>query len=584
MRRTAFASGLLMPTLLAALPACEDSAPPCTQMVCGTTCVDLMIDPNNCGTCGRGCVSGETCVAGVCTGSAACTAPEIECGGGCVDPQTSPAHCGDCATACSTGTSCVAGDCAEPLAVLQTSLMDGTVGRDAFVLDDVTFALRALNPTTFATSRVLDHAVLPDGRVILLAAQTEDVFELFLVGPRGGAWTRLSAPLATDVDVEPGFAVSADGAHVLYRTTDTDVGVTELFVVAVASPGVAHKVNGALVTGGNVSRVFALSADGGRAAYVADQDSDGLDEAYTVDLTATTPGPSVKLNPPTTDAVWDLRLSRDGRRVVYRAYDGLTGRTQLNLVDVAAPGTATPITYADGAEGQVESYQLTPAGDAVVFVGGNLFLQTSLWRAPLAPLAEATRLVDGTDAGLGAQTVRADFAISADGARVYLRQIDDGYDRLVRVAVASPLTTTPLTPLATDPADEVTDFALADDERAVAYRAGADGAEGGITQPETAGPLMPRAYAPALYHVSLGATIGAPTLLSPALDPSAEGIDPGYRFTGDGVRVLYRADHELPTFSDAYLASVATAGAPRKVSPPLDQTSDATDVSLITPY
>ena len=50
------------------------------------------------------------------------------------------------------------------------------------------------------------------------------------------------------------------------------------------------------------------------------------------------------------------------------------------------------------------------------------------------------------------------------------------------------------------------------------------------------------------------------------------------------VRVLYRADHDQPTFSDAYLASVATAGAPRKVSPPLDQTSDATDVSLITAY
>ncbi len=580
MSRTTFATGLLLPTLLAALPACEDSEPPCTQMVCGTTCVDLMIDPANCGMCGRGCVSGETCVAGACQGMAACTGPEIECGGGCVDPQTSPAHCGDCATACSTGTSCVAGDCAEPLAVLQTSLMDGTVGRDAFVLDDVTFALRALNTTTFATGRVLDHAVLPDGRVILLAAETADVFELFLVGPRGGAWTRLSAPLATDVDVEPGFAVSADGAHVLYRATDLDVGVTELFVVAVASPGVAHKVNGALVTGGNVSRVFALSADGRRAAYVADQDTDGLDEAYTVDLTAATPGPSVKLNPVTTDAVWDLRLSGDGSRVVYRATDGATGRLQLNLVDVASPGTATPIAYADGAEGQVEQYQLSPTGDAVVFTGGNQFLATSLWRAPLAPLAEATRLVDGT----GQLSVRADFALSADGARVYLRQVDGGYDRLFRVAVAAPLALTPLTPLATDAADEVTDFVVSPDERSVAYRAGADGAEGGISQPETAGPLPPRAFAPALYHLALGATLGDPTQLSPAIDVADEGIGAGYRFAGDGVRVLYRADHDQPTFADAYLASVATAGAPRKVSPPLDQTSDATDVSLITAY
>ncbi len=574
------ATGLFLPTLLAALPGCEDSEPPCTLMVCGTTCVDLMIDPAHCGMCGRGCAAGETCVAGACTGTAGCTAPEIDCAGSCVDPQTSPAHCGDCVTACSTGTSCVAGDCAEPLAVLQTSLMDGTVGRDAFVLDDVTFALRPLNTTTFASGRVLDHAVLPDGRVILLAAQTADVFELFLVGPRGGAWTRLSGPPAIDVDVEPGFAVSADGARVLYRATDVDTGSTELYVVAVASPGVAHKVNGALVAGGNVSRVFALSADGRRAAYVADQDTDNLDEAYTVDLSAATPGPSVKLNPPTTDPVWDLRLSRDGARVVYRANDAATGRTELNLVAVAAPGVASPVTYADGAEGQVESYQLSPAGDAVVFVGGNRFLATSLWRAPLTPLADATRLVDGSTG----DAVRADFAISGDGARVYLRKVDGGFDRLLRVAVATPLATTALSPLATDAADEVTDFAVTDDELAVAFRAGADGAEGGIAQPETQGPPFERTHAPTLYHVALGATVGAPTLLSPAPDGGDEGIGTGYRFAGDGVRVLYRADHDQPTFSDAYLASVATAGAPRKVSPPLDQASDATDVSLITAY
>ena len=325
MRRTTFATGIALPALLALLPACEDDET-CTLMVCGTTCVDLMVDPSNCGACGQGCVSGQTCVAGQCTATVNCTAPEIECAGACVNPQTSAAHCGDCATACSADTTCLGGDCAEPLAVLQTSLMDGTVGRDAFVLDDVTFALRALNTTTFTGGRVLDHAILPDGRVLVLAAQTEDVFELFLVGPRGGAWTRLSGPLVAGGDVLPGFVVSADGARVLYRAdADTD-DVIDLYAATVASPGAAAKVNGGLVAGGGVTRVFALSADGRRAAYVADQDTDGLDEAYTVDLSTATPGPSQKLNPTTVDAVWDLRLSADGARAIYRAYDSATGR------------------------------------------------------------------------------------------------------------------------------------------------------------------------------------------------------------------------------------------------------------------
>ncbi|MEZ4400119.1 MAG: hypothetical protein R3B06_08880 [Kofleriaceae bacterium] len=577
MRRTTFSHGVVLPALAALLPAC-DSPEPCIHLVCADTCVDAMVDPANCGACGRTCSAAQTCVAGQCTGTAPCMPPSQTCGDACVDTQTSTAHCGACDVACSADGACVAGACAEPLAVLQTSYLDGTVGRDAFVLQDRTFALTQLNPATFAGGRVLDHAVLPDGRIVLLAAQTEDVFELFLVAARGGAWTRLSGPLVAGGDVLPGFVVSADGSTVLYRADAEVDEVIDLYAAAIAAPGTAARINAPLTAGGQVSSVFAISATGTRVAYVADQDTDQLDEAYAVALSGGAPGPSVKLNPPTTDAVWDLRLSAAGDRVVYRAYDGSTGRVALNLVDTATPGQATQLLYADGAEGQVESYQLTADGSAVVFTGGNQFLATSLWRAPLAPPADATRLVDGTTG-----PVRADFTISRDGARVYYRQVEAGYDRVFQVAIAAPLAPAGLSPAPTGPDDEATDFTITADESVLVYRGGADGAEGGVVQPETQGPLAPAPFAPALYRVDLVAQpVAPPTMISRPRGPAEEGVGAGYRVTADGVRVLYRADHDQPTFSDAYLADLATPGTVRKVSPPFDQASDATDVSLLT--
>ena len=56
-------------------PSDQDSGtsqPPtnnCTQTVCGSDCVDITSDPNNCGGCGIACNTGETCSNGQCSGS-----------------------------------------------------------------------------------------------------------------------------------------------------------------------------------------------------------------------------------------------------------------------------------------------------------------------------------------------------------------------------------------------------------------------------------------------------------------------------------------------------------------------------------
>jgi hypothetical protein len=67
---------------------------------CGTTCVDLKNDANNCGSCGLVCGGGMICKAGVC----ACpTTKPYVCGAKCVDFQSDIANCGSCNNGCNAG-------------------------------------------------------------------------------------------------------------------------------------------------------------------------------------------------------------------------------------------------------------------------------------------------------------------------------------------------------------------------------------------------------------------------------------------------------------------------------------------------
>ncbi|MFK7986308.1 MAG: MXAN_6577-like cysteine-rich protein [Sandaracinaceae bacterium] len=78
--------------------------------VCDGRCVDVDVDPSNCGACGASCEDGEVCSAGACADG--CGAGTVECEGACADTDVDPSNCGGCGMACAIGSACVDGACA----------------------------------------------------------------------------------------------------------------------------------------------------------------------------------------------------------------------------------------------------------------------------------------------------------------------------------------------------------------------------------------------------------------------------------------------------------------------------------------
>jgi hypothetical protein len=88
--------------------ATVDSALVCAdpQVICNEQCVDLSLDPENCGDCNN------LCASGVCndSGCLICAAEESVCGRQCANLATDPDNCGSCGIPCGSGL-CSNGQC-----------------------------------------------------------------------------------------------------------------------------------------------------------------------------------------------------------------------------------------------------------------------------------------------------------------------------------------------------------------------------------------------------------------------------------------------------------------------------------------
>jgi len=106
-------------------------------------------------------------------------------------------------------------------------------------------------------------------------------FNLMALAPVYGnaASYKLNGPLVTNGDVSSDFTISTDSSRVVYRADQETEGVFELYSVPIGG-GSVTKLNDTLVSGGDVDQGFAISADSSRVVYLADQDTDEVFELY----------------------------------------------------------------------------------------------------------------------------------------------------------------------------------------------------------------------------------------------------------------------------------------------------------------
>ena len=100
----------------------QDDPCPTTEECCPDGCRNLQTDPHNCGACGAACDEGEDCCDGQCVNTLVdhdncglcgnrCGDEETCCIGDCTNTATDPFNCGDCFVDCGAGGSCSDGHC-----------------------------------------------------------------------------------------------------------------------------------------------------------------------------------------------------------------------------------------------------------------------------------------------------------------------------------------------------------------------------------------------------------------------------------------------------------------------------------------
>jgi hypothetical protein len=150
------------------------------------------------------------------------------------------------------------------------------------------YLVRLIPPEFFL--RVDYFTVSPNSQIVVYLVEIAGTTQVYSVPTIGGPAIRLNSPLVSGGDVSD-FRISPDGQWVVYKADQVTLGVNELYSVPVGG-GMPIKLNSTLVSGGRVI-YFTISPNSQRVAYVADQAVEDVEELFSVPIGGGTP---IRLN------------------------------------------------------------------------------------------------------------------------------------------------------------------------------------------------------------------------------------------------------------------------------------------------
>jgi Tol biopolymer transport system component len=281
---------------------------------------------------------------------------------------------------------------------------------ELFISSQAGASITKLSGTLIAGGDVVDFRISPDGNRIAFVANKDFLskFELFIVSIISGTPVKISGdPVSGMVGtgikkvVTGGifglrwFEWAPDGSHIAYIADQDTAGVYELFSVRPNGAGNA-RLSDDLDPGGSV-KSFAWAPDSSLAAYLADQDTALTDELFTsLPDRSFNPNPVVSALADTSRDVFDFKWSPNSDLIAYRANQTNLTRTDLY---VATPlGTAYNPISSLGLNGRtVESdYAWSPDGNLIAYrANKNSPSNIDLYTNPINPIIAASTRISG---------------------------------------------------------------------------------------------------------------------------------------------------------------------------------------------
>lgn len=383
-------------------------------------------------------------------------------------------------------------------------------------------ALAAVGPDRFAVSA--------DGAFVVYVAQkqADGPRELYsMTTGSQNAPLKISGSLPQGFNVEADFQITPDSSKVVYRLTRSRAATSDLLSVP---------INGgapfSLVQGLPLFKGFLISPDSSRAVYLAARDAVSTTELFSTPLAAQGAA-LVKLNG--SNSALNAGITPDGARVIYRATPGTTGSPDLYSVPILGPDVAgVKLSSVIPASEGVSAYQLSPDGARVVYLAPEDAAGVNELYSVASSGAGTKVKLNGA---LGTGDRIRDFQISPNSNRVVYRAFKqaDSASKLYSVPITGSSTgPIELINLITEGGDIAPTVKISPDSTRVVY---------------LANQLNPRTIE--LYSVPIdGPSTAFVQLNNPLVQNGSIYTD--FQISPDSSRVVYRATQDTPGIIELY--------------------------------